>query len=113
MTIRSCSQPGKAGYLAENTLRVALHRLGFNVTAHGFRSLITDLLNEQGFNPDAIERQLDHVQKDKVRAAYLRSDFVPARKVMMQWLADWADSQRDKTAQPSLPDNVVRIREVA
>jgi integrase len=40
---------GKAGYLAENTLRLALHGLGFKVTAHGFRSLLTDLLNEKGF----------------------------------------------------------------
>ena len=56
---------GKAGFLAENTLRAALHRLGFKVTAHGLRSLITDLLNESGFNPDAIERQLDHMQKTR------------------------------------------------
>ena len=88
---------GKTGFLAENTLRAALHRLGFKVTAHGLRSLITDLLNENGFNPDAIERQLDHMQRDKVRAAYLRSDFMPQRVAMMQWLADWADAQRDKT----------------
>jgi len=101
---------GKAGFLAENTLRIRLHGLGFKVTAHGFRSLITDLLNEQGFNPDAIERQLDHVQGDKVRAAYLRSDFMPQRRQMMQWLADWADAQRNETTSPALPDNVVPMR---
>ena len=60
----------KAGYLAENSLRLALHRLGFKVTVHGFRSLLTDLLNTRGFNADAIERQLDHVQRDKVRAVF-------------------------------------------
>ncbi len=104
---------GKAGYLAENTLRVALHRLGFKVTAHGFRSLLTDVLNEAGFNPDAIERQLDHVQKDKVRAAYLRTDFFEQRRAMMQWVADWAEAERNETAAPALPDNVVALRRVA
>ena len=103
----------KAGYLAENTLRLAMHGLGFKVTAHGFRSLITDLLNEQGFNSDAIERQLDHVQTNRVRAAYLRSDFMPARKAMMQWLADWADAKRNDSQTPALPDNVVTIRRAA
>lgn len=101
---------GKAGYLAENTLRVALHRLGFKVTAHGFRSLITDKLNVQGFNPDWIERQLDHVMKDKVRASYLRTDFFDQRRPMMQWFADWAEAERNETAAPAMPDNVIALR---
>jgi integrase len=106
------SNASKHGHLAENTLRLCLHRLGFKVTAHGFRSLITDLLNEQGFNADAIERQLDHSDKDKVRRAYLRSDFYDYRRSMVQWLADWADAQRDKAKQPALPSNVVQMRRV-
>lgn len=104
---------GKDGHLAENTLRLALHGLGFKVTAHGFRSLLTDLLNEQGFNADWIERQLDHVQKDKVRAAYLRTDFFDGRVTMMQWLADWAEAQQAGRAAPKLPDNVRPFRRVA
>lgn len=104
---------GKSGHLAENTLRQAMHGLGFKVTAHGFRSLLTDLLNETGFNADAVERQLDHVQRDKVRAAYLRSDFMPLRRPMMQWLADWADAQRNETDAPALPDNVLPMRRAA
>jgi integrase len=104
---------GKAGFLAENTLRMRLHGLGFKVTAHGFRSLMTDLLNVQGFNADAIERQLDHVQKNQVRAAYLRDDFYEYRRSMMQWLADWADAQRNKEKAPRLPSNVVPMRRVA
>jgi len=103
----------KAGFLAENTLRAVLHRLGFKVTAHGLRSLITDLLNERGFNPDWIERQLDHVQKDQVRAAYLHTDFFDQRRPMMQWLADWADAQRKETDAPPLPANVHELRRVA
>lgn len=104
---------GKDGYLAENTLRLALHGLGFKVTAHGFRSLLTDLLNEKGFNPDWVERQLDHVQKDKVRAAYLRTDFLEHRATMMQWLADWAEAEEAKKSAPKLPDNVKPLRRAA
>lgn len=86
---------GKHGYMAENTLRLALHRLGFKVTVHGMRSLITNVLNEQGFNRDAIERQLDHQEPNRVRASYLRSDFMDIRITMMQRFADWcAETQQ-------------------
>jgi len=89
---------GKAGYLAENSLRLALHRLGFNVTAHGIRSLLTDALNLQGHNPDWIERQLDHVMKDKVRASYLRTDFYDQRRAMMQGWADRLEAEAQGAA---------------
>ncbi|QWE11185.1 tyrosine-type recombinase/integrase [Polynucleobacter sp. es-EL-1] len=84
---------GKHKIMSENTLRLALHRLGFVVTAHGLRSLITDVLNENRFNPDAIERQLDHAEKNKIRRAYLRSNFMDERIKMMQWFADWCDAK--------------------
>jgi len=84
---------GKHKVMSENTIRHALHSFGFKVTAHGMRSLITDVLNENGFNPDAIERQLDHTQKNQVRRAYLRSNFVDERIKMMQWFADWCDAK--------------------
>jgi integrase len=78
-------------YKDDNTLRLALHSLGFKVTVHGMRSLITNVLNEHRFNADAIERQLDHRESNKVRAAYLTSDFWEQRQTMMQWFADWCD----------------------
>jgi integrase len=84
---------GKYGCMAENTLRLALHRLGFKVTVHGMRNLITNVLNEQGFNRDAIERQLDHQESNQVRASYLTSDFMDIRANMMQWFADWCDGK--------------------
>ena len=84
---------GKHQIMSENTLRLALHRLGFKVTAHGMRSLITDVLNENKFNPDAIERQLDHSEESQVRRAYLRSNFMDERIKMMQWFADWCNGQ--------------------
>lgn len=106
------SSAGRAGHLAENTLRLALHRLGFKVTAHGFRSLLTDVLNVQGFNPDWIERQLDHVLRG-VRASYLHTDFLDQRRGMMQWLADWAEGQKNGTVEPPMPGNVTMLRRVA
>jgi len=84
---------GKQGYLAENTFRQALHRLGYKVTVHGMRSLITDVLNEGGWNSDWIEKQLDHQEQNQVRAAYLRTKFLEQREPMMQWFADWCEQE--------------------
>ena len=92
----------KAGYIAENTLRLALHRLGFKVTVHGFRSLMTDVLNENGFNRDAIERQLDHQEHNHVRRAYLRSDFWGERAEMIQWYANWCSNESGSAEYPQL-----------
>lgn len=92
----------KSGFMAENTLRLALHRLGFKVTVHGFRSLITDVLNENEFNADAIEKQLDHQEKSHVRRAYLRSDFISQRKEMMQWFADWCEALPNTQKAPKI-----------
>jgi integrase len=100
---------GKHQIMSENTLRLALHRLGFKVTAHGLRSLITDVLNENGFNPDAIERQLDHAEKNKIRRAYLRSNFMEERVRMMQWFSDWCDTQ----ANGKKRKNVTQLRNAA
>ena len=93
---------GKSGHLAENTLRIGLHRLGFKVTVHGMRSLMTDVLNEAGFASDLIEKQLDHQLKG-VKAAYLRTEFLEQRRAMIQWYADWCD-------QTALKSSVVQFR---
>jgi integrase len=100
---------GKHKIMSENTLRLALHRLGFMVTAHGMRSLITDVLNENGFNPDAIEKQLDHAEQSQVRRAYLRSNFMDERVKMMQWFANWCDDQ----AKVGKRTNVTQLRSAA
>ena len=101
------SSKSKDGHLAENTLRKALHRLGYKVTLHGMRSLITDVLNEQGFRSDLIERQLDHREKSSVRAAYLRTSFLEQRREAMQWFADWCDGKCNHPAS----NNVVLLKE--
>lgn len=72
--------------LSDNTFRKALHSLGFEVTAHGFRSTASTILNEMGFRADVIERQLSHGDRDKVRAAYNRAQYLEERRDMMrQW----------------------------
>ena len=77
--------------LSENTMLYALYRIGYHskATMHGFRALFSTIANEVGFNPDAIERQLAHREKNAVRAAYHRSEYMPERIKMMQWWADY------------------------
>jgi len=59
---------------------------------HGFRTTASTLLNEQGWSPDAIERQLSHMPKDQVRAAYNRAQYLDERRKLMQSWADYLDS---------------------
>ncbi len=81
--------------MSENTLTFAIKkRLGFNATAHGMRSTASTVLNETGFRPDVIERQLAHAERNKVRAAYHHSQYLEERTQMMQWWADYLDEQK-------------------
>jgi len=78
--------------MSENTLNAALRRMGFTndaMTSHGFRASASSMLNESGlWNPDAIERQLAHVDGDSVRRAYARAEFWEERVRMMAWWAE-------------------------
>jgi len=87
---------GEGKPISENTLLYAMYRLGYHrtATAHGFRATASTILNEQGWKPDVIERQLAHAEKNKVRAAYHRSEYLQDRKKMMQSWADYLDSLR-------------------
>lgn len=75
--------------MSENTLLYALYDAGYRnkMTVHGFRQLASTILNEKGFNPDAIERQLSHAERNNVRRAYNHAQYLPERTQMMQ---DWA-----------------------
>lgn len=93
--------------MSENTVNAALRRMGFDrdtMTGHGFRSMASTLLNEQGWHRDAIERQLAHAERDAVRAAYNYAEHLPERRKMMQAWADYLDSLRDT------PGKVVPIK---
>ncbi|KQS03324.1 integrase [Sphingomonas sp. Leaf357] len=85
--------------MCENAVNGALRRMGFRgnvMTAHGFRSTASSLLNESGkWNPDAIERALSHADANQVRAAYHRGAHWPERVEMAQWWSDYLDTLRD------------------
>lgn len=85
-------------YISENTLLYALYRMGYHMraTVHGFRSTASTILNENGFAPDVIERQLAHDERNKVRAAYNHAQHLPERRKMMQWWADYLDEAAQK-----------------
>ena len=83
--------------MSENAILVALRAMGFSkeqMTAHGFRAMASTRLNEMGWPPDVIERQLAHVEGNAVRAAYNHAEYLPERRKMMQFWADWLDSLR-------------------
>jgi integrase len=81
--------------ISDVTLLAAIRRLGYSkeeMTVHGFRSIASTMLNEQGFNRDWIERQLAHGERNSVRAAYNYAEYLPERRKMMQSWADYLDS---------------------
>lgn len=84
--------------MSENTINATLRRIGFGkdeVTAHGFRSTASTLLNESGlWHPDAIERALAHRDKNAIRAVYNRGQFWDERVRMAQWWSDYLDELR-------------------
>jgi integrase len=85
-SIRSLNKP-----LSENAMNSALRRMGYSqeeMTAHGFRSSASTILNERGVNPDVIEAALAHQDEDDVRRAYNRATYWPERVKLMQ---EWAD----------------------
>ncbi|HYE35393.1 tyrosine-type recombinase/integrase [Methylocaldum sp.] len=80
--------------MSDGTVNGAIRRMGYgsdDMTAHGFRAMACSILNEQGWNRDAIERQLAHAERNGVRAAYHRAEHLPERRRMMQAWADYLD----------------------
>lgn len=82
--------------MSENTMLYALYRMGYHSrqTTHGLRSCASTVLNESGlFEPDWIETQLAHTDKNKVRGAYNAAVYLQHRRAMLQWWADFIDMQ--------------------
>lgn len=79
--------------ISNNTLLFALYRLGYKgkMTGHGFRAVASTMLNETGFRPDVVERQLAHCERNEVRGAYNRAEYLAERRQMMQHWADYLD----------------------
>jgi len=89
--------PGERSHLkpiSDNTMIYAMYRMGFKsrATPHGFRTSASSILNEEGFTPDAIERQLSHMERNQVRGAYTQhAEYLPERTRMMTWWANYLD----------------------
>lgn len=74
--------------MSENTVNAALRRLGYGrdeMTGDGLRSMACTLLNEQGWNRDAIERQLAHSERDQVRAVCNYADYLDGLRRGRRW----------------------------
>jgi integrase len=92
--------------MSENTTLFALYRMGYRskATSHGLRATASTILNEarrkrghewvRMWDRDAIERQLAHAERNKVRGAYHRSEYMEERTELMQWWADYLDTAR-------------------
>ena len=92
--------------MSEATPLKALERMGYggknkehgHVVTHGFRATASTILNEAGFNPDAVERQLSHIEQNMVRAAYNRAQYLEERRSMLQCWADYLDKVSEEGA---------------
>lgn len=77
--------------MSENTFSYAMKRMGYQgkATPYAFRATASTILNESGFKPDVIERQLAHLERNKVRATYHRSAYLKDRRKMMIWWSNF------------------------
>jgi integrase len=91
--------------MSNNTMLYALYRMGCHgrATVHGFRAMASTALNEMGFRPDVIERQLAHQEKNSVRAAYNRAEYLNERRAMMSQWADYLDALAGKNVVAFMP----------
>lgn len=90
---RSASRP-----MSENAVLAALRRMGYEkgeMTGHGFRSMASTILHEQGWLSDVVERQLAHGDRNKVRASYNFAQHLDKRREMMQAWANYLDTLRE------------------
>ena len=92
------------------TANMALKRMGFEgrLVSHGMRSMASTTLNEHGWDPELIEVALAHVDKDEVRSAYNRADYIERRRPMMAW---WS-GHIQKAATGSLSVSATQERKV-
>lgn len=79
--------------MSRTAINRAIERMGYGgeFSGHGFRSTASSMLHEMGWNDKAIERQLAHAERNKVKAAYNHAEYMPERRKMMQAWADWID----------------------
>lgn len=92
--------------MSENTVNKALRVMGYDtkvdVCGHGFRTMACSSLIESGlWSRDAVERQMSHMERNLVRAAYIhKAEHLDERKLMLQWWADFLDGNRESGITP-------------
>jgi len=93
-SLRSAARP-----MSNNTILAALRRMGYTkeeMTGHGFRAMASTVLHEQSWPSDIIERQLAHVERNSIKAAYNHAQYLPERRKMMQAWADYLDKLKSE-----------------
>ena len=100
-------------HISNGTVLMGLRRMGYQntMTGHGFRTLASTILNEKGYAPDVIERQLAHEDEDKIRSAYNRAEYFLERKKMMQDYADFLDDVAKQDTNKIVPLRKSKIKE--
>ena len=93
------SEESRSGVMSENALLYLCYRLGYKgkATVHGFRGTFSTILNENDFISDHIEIQLSHGEEDEIRGAYNAAQWLPQRRKMMAWWADFLDECRGES----------------
>ncbi|MSG49200.1 tyrosine-type recombinase/integrase, partial [Escherichia coli] len=92
--------------MSENTVNKALRVMGYDtkveVCGHGFRTMACSSLIESGlWSRDAVERQMSHMERNSVRAAYIhKAEHLDERRLMLQWWADFLDANRESGVSP-------------
>ncbi|MCE7545732.1 integrase arm-type DNA-binding domain-containing protein [Klebsiella michiganensis] len=92
--------------MSENTVNKSLRVMGYDtkveVCGHGFRTMACSSLIESGlWSKDAVERQMSHQERNSVRAAYIhKAEHLGERRLMLQWWADYLDTNREKGVSP-------------
>ncbi|CAM4356288.1 integrase domain-containing protein [Vibrio agarivorans] len=96
-------------HIHTETVNKVLRRIGYQdkLVAHGFRALASTTLNEQEFNPDVIEAALAHVDKNAVRKAYNRSDYLKHRTELMNWWSNHIENASKGSL--SITNNIIKI----
>lgn len=96
------SARGDGRPMSDGTVRIALRSMGYpkeQMTAHGFRSMASTILNFYEWPKDIVESQLAHIDTT-VRGVYNRSLYLPQRKIMMQWWSDTLDALQNNKKVP-------------
>ncbi len=95
----------KGKVISENTMNQALKTMGYKnkIVSHGFRSMASTVLHENGFDTMHIEKQLSHSDRNKIRASYNHAEYLEQRRQMLQWWSNYLDILRsgDLTSKPN------------